>query len=238
MQRLKLLILFVIHFYPMYSQIKMDHYAEVGKTMMSNGVYSNVSTLVEASYNYVHIHGGALLSVINPQAGLINTMTVGVGGEFQVKNFKMKMDGFYLWKPISENLREYNGGIIASSRFQHFGVKLGVNTRVYGLSKAATMNYHLSDTVSTSIWEPVNLMYQFSFYQPLSAKCNLEVRITNYDKYMILQETNPMIMSRVDYVVTSKLRVYGELYYMEAGLLNMRVNYFGYNGRGGITWEI
>ena len=69
MQRLKLLILFVIHFYPMYSQIKMDHYAEVGKTMMSNGVYSNVSTLVEASYNYVHIHGGALLSVINPQAG-------------------------------------------------------------------------------------------------------------------------------------------------------------------------
>ena len=238
MQRLKLLILFVIYFYPMFSQIKMDHYAEVGKTMMSNGIYSNVSTSVEASYNYLHIHGGALLSVINPQAGLINTMTVGVGGEFQVKNFKMKMDGFYLWKPISENLREYNGGIIATSRFQHFGVKLGVNTRVYGLSKAAMVKYHLSDTVSTAIWEPVNLMYQFSFYQPLSAKCNLEVRITNYDKYMILQETNPMIMSRVDYVVTSKLRVYAELYYMEAGLLNMRVNYFGYNGRGGITWEI
>ena len=103
----------------------MDHYAEVGKTMMSNGVYSNVSTSVEASYNYVHIHGGALLSVINPQAGLINAMTAGVGGEFQIKKFKVKLDGFYLWKPISENLSEYNGGIIATSKFKHFGVKLG-----------------------------------------------------------------------------------------------------------------
>ena len=238
MQRLKILILVLLIQFPVISQITLDHYAEVGKTMMSNGVYSNVSTLVEARYGHLHIQGGALLSVINPQAGLINTITVGVGGEFQVKNFKMKMDGFYLWKPISENLRAYNGGIIVTSRFQHFGVKLGVNTRVYGLSKAAMVKYHLSDTVSTAIWEPVNLMYQFSYYQPLSTKCNLEVRITNYDKYMILQETNPMIMSRVDYAISPNMWLYAELYYMQAGLLNMRVNYFGYNGRGGLIWEL
>jgi hypothetical protein len=236
--KFKIFFICLVLVYPTYSQVRVDHYAEIGTNMVSNGLYGNLSTSVVGNYKQFNLTGGALLSVINPQSGLINAMTVGVGGEFHVKNFKMKMDGFYLWKPISENLREYNGGIIASSRFHHFGVKLGVNTRVYGLSKAATMKYHLSDTVSTSIWEPVNLMYQFSFYQPLSTKCNLEVRITNYDKYMILQETNPMIMTRVDYAIAPKMWLYAELYYMEAGLLNMRVNYFGYNGRGGLIWEI
>jgi hypothetical protein len=216
----------------------MDHYVEWGSNMVSNRSYGNFSTIIEARYKQFNFQGGTLLSVINPQSSVIKTLTVGVGADIQIKKLKMMIDGFYRWKPISENIREYNGGFIASSKFRYFGVKLGVNTRVYGLSKAAMMKYHINDSVSFTIWEPVNVMYQFSFYQPLTAKCNLEVRITNYDNYMILQETNPMIMTRMDYAVAPKMRLYAELYYMQAGLLNMRVNYFGYNGRGGLIWEI
>jgi len=67
---------------------------------------------------------------------------------------------------------------------------------------------------------------------------NLELRITNFDTFTILQETNPMILAKLSYKINSKLQFYTDLCYMQAGLLNMRVNYFGYYLRGGVLWQI
>ena len=62
--------------------------------------------------------------------------------------------------------------------------------------------------------------------------------VTNYDLFLIQQETNPMANVRFDYRLSETLRLYSELWSKSAGLLNDQVNYFATFIRIGIQWKI
>jgi hypothetical protein len=232
------LLLLALFIHSVSAQFSLESYAEVTNNMMSEGPKENIAIKTNYDSNDFFVYGGALFSLNSFQGNLVQALSIEGGKSFTLKNMPLSVAGFYLWSPISIDLREYNAGIIFSSRLGRFAAKLGLNTRIYAFTKAAIAKYGFADTISTSIWEPVNVMYQLSYFQPLGEKLNLELRIANFDTFMIQQETNPMILTQLKYSLTSKLELYGELGYLQAGLLNMRVNYFGIYGRGGVVWKI
>jgi len=81
-------------------------------------------------------------------------------------------------------------------------------------------------------------LYKITYFQPLSEQSDLQVSVTNFDAFMIQQETNPMLITRVGYQTSTASKMYIDLGYLQAGLLNIRVNYFGYFVRGGFQWVL
>jgi hypothetical protein len=81
-------------------------------------------------------------------------------------------------------------------------------------------------------------MYSAGFMlKPDENKWNLTFTITDFDRFIIEQETNPMANIRFDYELSEPLRVYSELWYKGSGFFNVQVNYFGIFIRAGILWE-
>jgi len=221
-----------------FSQISFDHYIDVGNNNVSQGVYTDFSTRVLVQSGSNRVSSGALLSFSNAQKNIFSAYFLSFSREIYERNHPINIEGFYLCKPFSEDLREFNVGFIADYRNKHFGFNLGFNSRLYSFTRAAKLKYNIPDSVSTRVWVPINLMYQLSYFQPLNKKMLLEVRVTDFNTYTILQETNPMILTKFTYTLNDKIQFYSELCYMQAGLLNIRVNYFGYYLRGGVLWQI
>jgi len=221
-----------------YSQISINSYAELGTTNVSAGAYGNFSGLLSAKFGAFSVSTGALVSVSNADLNVFSAYKLSVDNEFQLFKTPFRVSGFYLWKPFSVDLRETNAGVLVNYRTRHFGYDLGLNTRVYGYSEAAKRKYNFLGSASTTIWEPVNWMYKLTYYLQFNPKTNFEACVTNFDTYMVEQETNPMIRTKINYELNNKLHFYSELGYQQAGLMNIRVNTFGVFLRGGVVWQL
>ena len=240
-QRITLIISILLMFIfqnQVYSQLSVNGYAELGTNNVSQGAYGNFSGQFSAKFGMFTTSTGALISFTNANPDIFSAFKLGVENEFQIFSKPVNVGAFYLWKPFSVDLRETNYGVLADFRTKHVGFQLGLNTRIYSFSAAAKKKYNFPDSVSTTIWEPINLMYKFTYYLELTKKWNFEASVTNFDTYIIEQETNPMIRTKFSYKLNDKLLLYSDLGYQQAGLLNMRVNTFGIFLRGGVIWQI
>lgn len=241
---LKISILLLIICFPLsyqnvlFSQISVDTYAEIGGNGVSQGVYGDFSALVSARLKTFKVSTGGLLSFSNTGVNIFEAYSLAVFNDFQISKRKITIGTFYLWKPFSTDLRQTTFGLLANYRTKRMGYSLGFNSRIYSFSRAAIERNNFADTITTSYWEPLNFMYKISLYRQINTKFDLEASVTNYDRYFILQETNPMILAKLNYNYNAKLQFYSELGYMQAGLLNIRVNYYGIYCRGGIIWHI
>jgi hypothetical protein len=82
-------------------------------------------------------------------------------------------------------------------------------------------------------------MYHIQYVlKPYDNNWNFMAAVTNYDLFVIQQETNPMVNVRFDYMLSEPLRLYSELWYKSSGFLNDQVNYFATFIRIGIQWKI
>lgn len=221
-----------------FSQISLNSYIETGNNVVSQGSYGNLSAELLGRTGTLSASTGALLSFSNATNQVFSAYSLQVANDFKFGKFPVKINALFLCKPVSNEMRETNFGLMAEHRAKHFGYKVGLNTRIYSFTQAAIRQYGFADSIHTSLWEPINIMYKFSYFTPFSPKLNFEVSVTNYDRYFIQQETNPMILTNLTYKQNSNLQFYSELGYMQAGLLNMHVNYFGLYLRGGVIWKI
>lgn len=224
---------------PAFSQIIVDNYIDIGRNNISDGVYSDFSTMISKHFGVFYASTGALLSFSNTNKNVFSAYSLSFSRDvMKIRNHPVNVNVIYLWKPFSEDLREYNVGIFAEYRTKHFCQTLGFNSQLYRFTRAAKVKYNFPDSIYTSVWFPINFMYKFSFYQPLNKKLNVEVRVTNFDTYTILQDIYPMILTKFTYKLNSKVQFYSQLCYMQTGLLSIRVNSFGYYLRGGVLWKI
>ena len=222
---------------PHYNILYVGTYAELRNDMMSEGLKENVAIRSDYFCSSFYISGGARFSANLFQGNFVNAVSVNAGKVIDLFRIPITVSGFYLWSPISQDLREYNAGLFFSTRFGNFIPTIGLNTRIYAFSKAAIAKYGFTNNTSTYIWEPINVMYDLAYNQRINSKLNLRIRVTNFDPFVIQQETNPMLSTQLSYALSNKLVINSELVYLQAGLLNMRVNYFGYYFRGGLTWN-
>ena len=233
------ILLFLVFFQNIvFSQVSVDSYLEAGSNNVSAGLYGNFSTQISARLGNFSASTGGLLTFSNASSSVFSAYSLQLANKFNIFKQPVSIGVFYLWKPFSVDLRETDFGLLAKFRNKHWGYQLGINSRVYYFSNAARQKYNFADSVGTSIWEPINVMYRLSYFQSLNKKWNFEACVTNFDRYIIEQETNPMIQTKFSYNFNDKLLFYSDLGYKQAGLLNIRVNYFGLFLRGGMIWKI
>jgi len=157
---------------------------------------------------------------------------------FSIHNQAFAVSGFYLWVPFSNELRETDWGITLSYKLPHFRFTLGNNYRTYRFSRA----YVRSDESTSGTYriiEPGNLVYSFRYnLRKEEEPWNLMFSVTNNDYFMFEQETNPMVILKGTWRIADNLTSFIDLGYKSAGLLCIKVDYFGYFLRLGIKWDI
>jgi hypothetical protein len=181
---------------------------------------------------------GGLLKLSHTNQSLFSAYTIKASNEFKIRKFPITFGAIYLWKPISSILNESNAGLFAALGVKRFRFLLGANTRRYYFTENARRDLNFSSTTATSLWEPLNFIYGVGYEFLCFQKWRAEIAVTNLDNYIIEQETNPRIATRVSYGLNNKTTIYADLGYIQAGLLNMRVNYFGAYLRGGLLWKL
>ncbi|MDD4757002.1 MAG: hypothetical protein PHG29_13055 [Prolixibacteraceae bacterium] len=208
---------------------------EGGKNYVSSGFYSDVVGEISSSLCNWYLAVSAGLGFSEAKENFFNAIKMDVSRDFSINKRPLTGHAFYQWRPFSDLLHEHNAGIIFNFRSNKFGYLVGLNTRFFKLPNqySETKGYN-----HVHIWEPINLLYKITYFQPLSEQWDLQVSVTNFDAFMIQQETNPMLITRVGYQTSTASKMYIDLGYLQAGLLNIRVNYFGYFMRGGFQWVL
>lgn len=234
---LVLALLFLIQ-NDIFPQISLDSYVEAGSNAVSEGVYGDLSAQIEGRTGSFYTSVGGLLSFSNARENVLSAFLFTAANDFRLKTNIISLQGFYLWKPLSLDMQETNFGLLAKYKLEHFGFQLGMNSRFYNFTRSAILQYNFADSINTTMWEPFNAMYRISYFQQFTEKMGFEAAVTNFDRYIIQQETNPMILAGLNYKLNPALKFYTELGYMQAGLLNLHVNAFGVYLRGGVVWQI
>ncbi|MDD4427696.1 MAG: hypothetical protein PHG64_04810 [Paludibacter sp.] len=233
--RLVLFLLMLISLQTIKAQLTADISMLGGANYASSGLYSDFSGGITAVISEWQFAATAGVTFSNARENEFNALKMDVSRDFRIKEKPVTGHIFYQWHPFSAILQEHNAGIIFHHRSNKFSYDIGLNTRIFKLPNAyAESNGY--DQVS--IWEPINLMYKITYYHPFSDQWDFKASVTNFDTFLIQQETNPMLIANLGYQLSSKLKMYLDLGYLQAGLMNIRVNYFGYFIRGGIQWEL
>ena len=219
------------------AQFFMEGQLDIGTSQLSDGLYSQISHFGFFEKPYWGARAGYQLGLVQPQNVFFNSWYGSSYGKIPIGKTRLILGGEYLWTAISKDLRETNCIMFVRTTLSHWKLGLGNNTRVYRLSNKAVKD----DKViypGNKIIEPGNLMYNVSYVlKPYENKWNLMATITNYDHFIIQQETNPMMNIRFDYKLSGPFTLYSEVWCKSAGLLNIRVNYFGTFIRLGVIWE-
>jgi hypothetical protein len=206
-----------------------------GANYTSSGLYSDFAGGITAVISEWQFEARAGVTLSNERENVFNALKMDVSRDFSIKEKPVTGHVFYLWQPFTAILHEHNAGIIFHHRSNKFGYDIGLNTRIFKLPNAYAESNGYNQV---SIWEPINLMYKLTYYQPIDKKWDFKALLTNFDTFLIQQETNPMLITNLSYQLSGTSKLYMDLGYLQAGLMNIRVNYFGYFIRGGIQWKL
>jgi hypothetical protein len=153
-----------------FSQISLDSYLEAGSNTVSQGMYGNFSAGISGQTGSLSASTSALFSFSTVTNQVFSAYRLQVGNDFTTSKFPINISGLFLWKPISDEMYETNFGLLANYKTRHFGYTIGLNTRIYSFTQAAIAQYNFADSVHTSLWEPINMMYKFSYFTSFSPK--------------------------------------------------------------------
>ena len=217
------------------AQFSSSVYIETGENYVSSGMYTDINGNISTKIKQWKFGMTTGLTFSEARQYRFNALGLDLSKELKLKEFSFKGKFFYQWKPFSERIHEQNAGLLLAYEKNWFGIEMGLNTRIYNLTARVVS---LNNYQYTTIWEPLNLMYKFTYFVPLSEKIHFRASITDYDTFIIQQETSPMIVTKLDFQLSQSAKLNLGVGYLQSGLMNIRVNYFGYFIRGGVQWEL
>lgn len=213
------------------AQSRLNTYVETGKNAVSMGQYADLGAGFSTDIDRWSVGALAALHFTHTGDYLFKGIKLDVSHDLTIQKKLIELGAFYQWRPFSELVSEWNVGLLASRQTRKFFYQFGVNTRVYQLGG----DY---EGPSSRVWEIINLMYRVQFEHSISELWKMRVAVTNFDHLIIQQETNPLLIAGVEYALQPDTDIYMDLGYLQAGLMNIRVNYFGYFVRGGLRWNL
>jgi hypothetical protein len=220
------------------AQVYMDGSIDLGKNNISEGLYSHLSHIGLYENAKWGIQGGYQLGLIQPQEVIFNSWFGSSYGKIRIRNISLVLGLEYLWTAFSPDMRETNFIVFGRTTINHWQIGLGTNTRTYRLSHKAAGKSLLPEP-DGRITEKWNIMYHVRYMLKSSeSKWNLTLSLTDYDRFLIQQENNPILNLRFDYKISSPVSLYSELWYKSAGLMVIKVTHFGMFLRAGVLWKI
>ncbi|HQL70815.1 MAG TPA: hypothetical protein PLA77_08285 [Bacteroidales bacterium] len=220
------------------AQFTQLNYVDIGNNYVQNRVYFEAASSSAIQVENIGVDAGILFTTSFADNSL-KSLFAGVHYDFTLWKRPLRLDVMYLHGFVTDYVKEMQAAIWLSYRKNRFQLKLGNNTRVYGLTRLGKTQTGEHGSSTERLTEPRNLMYQFSFFlKPELSRWNLSINLLNFDYFLIQQETNPMISLRFTYWTRNDISLFSDLWYRSAGFANIRVNYFGFFVRSGLKWSI
>jgi len=212
-------------------------YTDMARNSVSDGLFLRSAFLGNYSSANYQLKAGLQTNLVNGNNITISGYLVDGSREFKIKNALLGVHGFYLWTSASRILQQTSYGCVISMNSNHFDIQIGTNSRTYSFKRNALKDYTIG-TDAAKIHENYNLMYSFGYnLKPSNYKWNVGLTLTNIDYFMINQETNPYVNLKGFYKLNSKICLFAEVWYKNAGVTNICSNYFGFVIRGGVQWK-
>jgi hypothetical protein len=231
-------IFFIINCFCAFSQFKAGAFVGGGTNPLDNPLF-----LSSGVYAYAKHHGFSAdyaidINITNRDVRAFNAIKTSLNYENELKNSSYKIGLVYLFRPSTELVSEHNMALQVDYQIKNWEFRLGNNFRAFKF-KTGTVEYIGSDE-NTTLWESPNLMYLIRYYISTNQKTlGGYVSITNFDWFIIEQETNPFVNIGAYYKLQDAgLNIFVDYNYQTAGFNNIRVNYFGMFFRTGVIWEI
>lgn len=232
---LKWTIVFILFAMGSEAQVLADFSLTTGRNYVSFGQYAKFGGQFFYKHKGWNFSAGAGVVFSQEREKKLDALRLSVSKDFTIKELLFNTQLFYQRSPFSARLNDQAAGVLFNHNRRRWHFYLGANTRVFSLTnkyKAGT-GYE-----ENALWEPVNVMYRLTWHKPVGKKLEINTSVTNFDQFLIEQETNPFLMTDFRYRVSEKSKIYFDAIYQQAGFFNIRVNYFGYYLRAGYTVDI
>ncbi len=221
------------------AQYTFEGYLDAGHNNVSSGMYGKPALVSAYQYKFITARTGLewTFPVRNDRA--YPSWIISTKADFHIRKAKFEGGAFYLHVPFSPRMREHQWGFWLGFNSKHFTIQAGNNTRIMKFTARGQKELGLNEDDDLKITEPRNLMYRLTAYvKPRDHYWNVSIYLTDFDDFLIQQETNPMVGCRYIRELKKGVSLYGDLRYQSAGWLNLAVNYFGINFRSGVLWKI
>lgn len=212
-------------------------YFEIGETNVSEGIYLKLAPMVTYQIKNFQVNAAIQNDIISNNPNFFSGISIDLGQNFKLFDRPFRFKPFFMKTASTELLRESNWGLLFTTLQKHFNLEVGTNFRTIGFTNKAIADYHLVS--NTVVRENFNLMYQVRYDLKSAEKpWNIGATWTNFDHFLIYQETTPMVNVHGFYNIKEQARLFAECWYKTSGALNLNVNYFGLSLRTGIIWKI
>ncbi|MBS0010497.1 MAG: hypothetical protein KFF49_03755 [Bacteroidales bacterium] len=219
------------------AQLSFSGYVDAGTSNVSEGLFIKTASSGSYKFGKTEFKGGVQLDILSQASYILSAFRIDITREFRVKELPLHARGFYFHNRFSELMAENNAALLCNISLEHFSFSLGTNFRTYGVTRYAAGEYNIDR--QNRIHENWNLIYLVSYsLYPADHEWNVSLSVTNFDHFMIEQETNPGLFLRGQYDVSTPLTLFAESWYKTAGSFNLSVNYFGFFFRTGLIWDI
>lgn len=224
---------------PLSAQVQVQTYAEFGEHKASEHAYLYNAYLANYQFQDFQFEGGLQLKLYGNLPHTFTAFTLSASRGFAISQVPFELKTYYVNTPYSDYLHLKDFGLCATSQhFSHFDLLVGWNLKTYKVTKTGqeALNINSSDS---KLRENFNLSYRITaFLKPHCHHWNTGISITNIDHFTISQATNPILNLKTHYQINNQLKGILELWYKQAGVMNIQANYYGYFIRGGIVWDI
>jgi len=209
-----------------------------GSNTVSGGFFLRNDLLAAYSDSLFTLTGGFQLCFDQSEQQVFSGWTFQAGTKLPVRSFPLNLELYYLKNPYSSLTKEHNFGILISHRWPHFFVSLGNGTRIWSLNRKLVDESDLPEGTDYNITEYRNLLYRFTYLLfDDDSDWNLSLSLTDYDIFLIQQETNPLLNLSFSIKPAENLSLLAEVWYQGSGMLNLQADYYGYYFKAGAIWE-
>jgi hypothetical protein len=238
MKKILLLSLFVLSTTGAYSQYAHSGIFDVGSSTISSGAYFRPATLSTYQYNFLHGSAGLQWTFSGAERSEFSALSLSAGADLNFKGIPFTADLLFRVNPYSALTKETNLGFLLSHNRQHIDIHLGYHMRSYTLKRSSEEVNDLAPDADLAIREYRNFIYRGRIHlNEAGEQWDIGLSVTNYDHFIIQQETNPLFSLDAFYKIYPSLKINTAIFYQGSGMLNLHPNHYGFYYRIGITWQ-
>lgn len=219
------------------AQVLFSPYIDAGKSVVSDGFY--IKTSVQGAYQYGKnkAEAGTQIDIKSTSRNVFSAVYLNASRELSIKDFQFEIQGLFMFNASSDEIHESDWGALVNIERKHFTANLGTEFRTYRITRRASEKYGIES--NKRLHENWNLIYLLGYHvMPKDYKWNIGVSITNFDHFVISQETNPMVFLDGNYTINKSMTLFAETWYKGVGTFNIYADYYGILFRTGLIWKI
>lgn len=237
-KRLIFLLLVSCFFLAGYGQLSQSAMMDAGMSTISSDGFFRIASVSEYKLSSFHGSAGFQWVFSGDERKNLSGGFLAAGRDFSTTVVPFTADLFFRVNPYSSLTRETNFGFLLKYMRSHLEIHAGYHVRYYLLSSGHENTGDLNEGADRTIWEYRNFIYRGTLHlnKPETA-WNLSLSVTNFDHFLIQQETNPLLTISGKYKLAEESSVFAEFWMQNAGMLNLHPNFYGFYFRTGLKWQ-